>query len=217
MTEGRTTGPALKPSPRREPVRFRDAAPIGSRRVPRDRDRSRGRRLESRGQHLGGTRRLRRGRRHGARRGATLRPGNRSRRDGLVLVARARRPQRGRPTGDRRPVLLYVRLRREGPPPRQGDGDEGPRLRPWRGGGSRRRQIIGNTGSTSDALAIEYFNKVHTRAGLPAYEVGGPNGSGPLTLDNLFPNDLKSLPWKVCPGMIWSAFITGILQKHFQF
>ena len=40
---------------------------------------------------------------------------------------------------------------------------------------------IGNSGSTSDPTAIEYFNKVHTRAGLPPYEVAGTNGSGPLT------------------------------------
>ena len=50
---------------------------------------------------------------------------------------------------------------------------------------------IGNAASTSDATAIEYFNKVHTRAGLPAYEVAGTNGSGPLTLDLLFSERFK--------------------------
>ncbi|HZX59455.1 MAG TPA: RagB/SusD family nutrient uptake outer membrane protein, partial [Mucilaginibacter sp.] len=33
--------------------------------------------------------------------------------------------------------------------------------------------VIGNSGSTTDATAVQYFNVVHTRAGLPAYEVGG--------------------------------------------
>jgi hypothetical protein len=41
--------------------------------------------------------------------------------------------------------------------------------------------VIGNNNSTTDPTAVEYFNAIHTRAGLPAYEVGGDNGSGPLT------------------------------------
>src|SRR5690606_8311749 len=36
--------------------------------------------------------------------------------------------------------------------------------------------VLGNSTSSTDATALEYFNKVHTRAGLPAF-------IGPLTLD----------------------------------
>jgi hypothetical protein len=42
---------------------------------------------------------------------------------------------------------------------------------------------IGNNTSTTDATAVEYFNKVHQRAGLPAWLVSGANSNGPLTLD----------------------------------
>ncbi len=38
---------------------------------------------------------------------------------------------------------------------------------------------IGNAGQTSDALALQYFNAVHTRAGLPL-------NPGPLTFENVF-------------------------------
>ena len=59
---------------------------------------------------------------------------------------------------------------------------------------------IGNNGSTTDPVAVEYFNKVHTRAGLPPYEVGGPNGSGPLTLDEAFSERFKEFAME---GMSW--------------
>src|SRR5690606_13999917 len=36
--------------------------------------------------------------------------------------------------------------------------------------------VLGNSASTTDATAVEYFNKVHTRSGLPPVE-------DPLTLD----------------------------------
>lgn len=64
---------------------------------------------------------------------------------------------------------------------------------------------IGNDGSTSDGTAIEYFNKVHTRAGLPAYEVGGPNGSGPLTLDAVFSERFKEFAME---GMSWYDMVS---------
>lgn len=64
---------------------------------------------------------------------------------------------------------------------------------------------IGNGGNTSDATAIEYFNKVHTRAGLPAYEVGGVNGSGPLTLDYLFSERFKEFAME---GMSWYDMVS---------
>jgi hypothetical protein len=65
--------------------------------------------------------------------------------------------------------------------------------------------LIGNNGSTSDATAIDYFNKVHTRAGLAAYEVGGPNGSGPLTLDMLLSERFKEFAME---GMSWYDLVS---------
>jgi starch-binding outer membrane protein, SusD/RagB family len=59
---------------------------------------------------------------------------------------------------------------------------------------------IGNNANTSDATAIDYFNAVRTRAGLPPYEVGGPNGSGPLTLDKLWSERFKEFAME---GMAW--------------
>jgi hypothetical protein len=64
---------------------------------------------------------------------------------------------------------------------------------------------MGNTTSTSDATAIEYFNKVHTRAGLPAYVVGGANGSGPLTLDMLLSERFKEFAME---GMSWYDMVS---------
>ncbi len=64
---------------------------------------------------------------------------------------------------------------------------------------------MGNTGSTSDATAIDYFNAVHTRAGLPAYEVGGVNGSGPLTIDYLFSERFKEFAME---GMSWYDLVS---------
>lgn len=64
---------------------------------------------------------------------------------------------------------------------------------------------IGNNGSTSDATAVDYFNKVHTRAGLPAYVVGGVNGSGPLTLDAIFSERFKEFAME---GMAWYDLVS---------
>jgi hypothetical protein len=64
---------------------------------------------------------------------------------------------------------------------------------------------IGNAGSTSDATAIEYFNKVHTRAGLPPYEVSGVNGTGPLTLDKLYTERFKEFAME---GMSWYDMVS---------
>jgi len=64
---------------------------------------------------------------------------------------------------------------------------------------------IGNNSSTSDATAIDYFNAVHTRAGLPAYTVAGPNGSGPLTLDMLFSERFKEFAME---GMSWYDLVS---------
>ncbi len=59
---------------------------------------------------------------------------------------------------------------------------------------------IGNDASTTDGTAIEYFNKVHTRAGLPEYVVSGANGSGPLTFDMVLSERFKEFAME---GMSW--------------
>ncbi|MFL5741537.1 MAG: RagB/SusD family nutrient uptake outer membrane protein [Flavisolibacter sp.] len=64
---------------------------------------------------------------------------------------------------------------------------------------------IGNSGSTSDATAIGYFNKVHQRAGLPPYEVAGTNGTGPLTFDMLLSERFKEFAME---GMSWYDLVS---------
>jgi starch-binding outer membrane protein, SusD/RagB family len=64
---------------------------------------------------------------------------------------------------------------------------------------------IGNGASTSDATAVDYFNKVHTRAGLPPYVVAGTNGSGPLTLDVVLSERFKEFAME---GMAWYDFVS---------
>jgi hypothetical protein len=65
--------------------------------------------------------------------------------------------------------------------------------------------VIGNNNSTTDPTAVEYFNAIHTRAGLPAYEVGGDNGSGPLTLDDVYSERFKEFALE---GMAWYDFVS---------
>lgn len=65
--------------------------------------------------------------------------------------------------------------------------------------------VIGNGGSTTDQAAIDYFNEVHTRAGLPPYEVSGQGGQGPLTLDNVFSERFKEFAME---GMSWYDMIS---------
>jgi hypothetical protein len=64
---------------------------------------------------------------------------------------------------------------------------------------------IGNNTSTTDPTAIAYFNAVHTRAGLSDYEVGGTNGSGPLTLDDVYSERFKEFALE---GMAWYDFVS---------
>lgn len=52
---------------------------------------------------------------------------------------------------------------------------------------------LGNGASTGDAKALEYFNKVHTRAGLPTFE-------GPLTWDDIFEERMKEFAME---GLAW--------------
>lgn len=65
--------------------------------------------------------------------------------------------------------------------------------------------VMGNAGQTDDNTAIEYYNKVRTRAGLPPYEVGGTNGSGPLTFDKLFSERMKEFAME---GMAWYDLVS---------
>jgi len=65
--------------------------------------------------------------------------------------------------------------------------------------------VMGNALQTTDAKAIEYFNLVRTRAGLPPYEVDGPNGSGPLTWDKLFSERIKEFALE---GMAWYDLVS---------
>lgn len=52
---------------------------------------------------------------------------------------------------------------------------------------------LGNSESTSDAQAIEYFDAIHTRAGLPAHE-------GALTWDDIFEERIKEFSME---GLAW--------------
>jgi starch-binding outer membrane protein, SusD/RagB family len=45
--------------------------------------------------------------------------------------------------------------------------------------------VLGNSASTTDATALEYFNKVHTRAGLPARVDPVTGAAIPLTFDDI--------------------------------
>ena len=63
---------------------------------------------------------------------------------------------------------------------------------------------IGNNASTTDATAIQYFNAVHTRAGLPPYEVTGQGAQGPLTLDKVYSERFKEFAME---GMAWYDII----------
>jgi starch-binding outer membrane protein, SusD/RagB family len=64
---------------------------------------------------------------------------------------------------------------------------------------------IGNNTSTTDATALSYFNKVHTRAGLPAWTVTGTNPNGPLTLDAVFSERFKEFAME---GMAWYDLVS---------
>jgi hypothetical protein len=64
---------------------------------------------------------------------------------------------------------------------------------------------IGNSSSTTDATAVSYFNKVHTRAGLPEWLISGPNANGPLTLDVVFSERFKEFAME---GMAWYDLVS---------
>lgn len=64
---------------------------------------------------------------------------------------------------------------------------------------------IGNDGSTTDASAIEHLNAIRTRAGLGKYEISGPGGQGPLTLDEVLKERFKEFAME---GMVWYDLIS---------
>ena len=53
--------------------------------------------------------------------------------------------------------------------------------------------VLGNSAATTDARALEYFNEVHMRAGLPEF-------AGPLTWDDIFEERAKEFAME---SMIW--------------
>lgn len=66
---------------------------------------------------------------------------------------------------------------------------------------------LGNNPSTTDATAVEYFNKVHMRAGLPAYTITDPNNgtATPLTLDVILSERFKEFAME---GMAWYDLVS---------
>lgn len=65
--------------------------------------------------------------------------------------------------------------------------------------------VIGNSSSTTDPTAIAYFNKVHQRAGLPAWAISGTNANGPLTLDVVLSERFKEFAME---GMTWYDIVS---------
>jgi hypothetical protein len=64
---------------------------------------------------------------------------------------------------------------------------------------------LGNSNSTTDPTAVAYFNKVHQRAGLPAWLVSGANANGPLTLDVIFSERFKEYAME---GSTWYDIVS---------
>ncbi len=66
---------------------------------------------------------------------------------------------------------------------------------------------IGNNKSTTDATALEYFNRVHTRAGLAPFTLTDPvtNDPTPLTLDIVFKERIIEFAME---SMAWYDFVS---------
>ena len=64
---------------------------------------------------------------------------------------------------------------------------------------------IGNSTSTTDVTAVAYFNKIHQRAGLPAWLISGANSNGPLTLDVVFNERFKEFAME---GATWYDLVS---------
>jgi hypothetical protein len=64
---------------------------------------------------------------------------------------------------------------------------------------------LGNNTSTSDATALAYFNRVHTRAGLPAYADPTSGAPIPLTLDVILSERFKEFAME---AMAWYDLVS---------
>ncbi len=67
--------------------------------------------------------------------------------------------------------------------------------------------VLGNSASTMDATALEYFNKVHTRAGLSPYRLTDPvtGAPTPLTFDVIFKERVLEFAME---GVAWYDLVT---------
>lgn len=67
--------------------------------------------------------------------------------------------------------------------------------------------VLGNNASTTDATALEYFNAVHTRAGLSPYRLTDPvtGAATPLTWDVIFKERILEFAME---SMAWYDFVT---------
>ena len=64
---------------------------------------------------------------------------------------------------------------------------------------------LGNNSSTTDEKALEYFNKVHMRAGLPEYKYSAPGVIQPLTADAIFKERFVEFAME---GMAWYDLVS---------
>lgn len=64
---------------------------------------------------------------------------------------------------------------------------------------------IGNNGATTDAIAVEYYNKIRQRAGLSPWRTSGVNANGPLTLDVVLSERFKEFAME---GMSWYDIVS---------
>jgi hypothetical protein len=82
---------------------------------------------------------------------------------------------------------------------------------------------IGNNGSTTDPVAVGYYNAIRQRAGLPAWRTSGTNANGPLTLDVVLSDRFKEFAME---GMAWYDIVSlhywnptkalGILNSQYR-
>ena len=64
---------------------------------------------------------------------------------------------------------------------------------------------LGNSASTTDAKALEYFNKIHMRAGLPEYKLSSTGAVLPLTADVIFKERIVEFAME---GMAWYDLVS---------
>jgi hypothetical protein len=67
--------------------------------------------------------------------------------------------------------------------------------------------VLGNSTSTTDATALDYFNKVHTRAGLAPFRLTDPVSGAPtpLTFDIIFKERVVEFAME---GMAWYDLVS---------